>query len=68
MSVTKGKVTIDKIAMLVMAGAVIAFVVAFLVSMNPQNWITGEVENHGFCRNYNWSCNGIDVNNCVLWN
>ncbi len=37
MSVSIGKITIDKIAMLVMAGAVIAFVVAFLVAMNPQN-------------------------------
>lgn len=34
MSVSIGKVTIDKIAMLVMAGAVVAFVVAFLVVIN----------------------------------
>ena len=37
MSVSIGKITIDKIAMLVMAGAVIAFMVGFLVAMNPQN-------------------------------
>ncbi len=37
MSVSIGKITIDKIAMLVMVGAVVAFVVGFLVAMNPQN-------------------------------
>jgi len=34
MSVSIGKITIDKVAMLVMVGAVVAFVVGFLVSIN----------------------------------
>ena len=37
MSVSIGKITIDKVAMLVMVGVVVAFVVGFLVAMNPQN-------------------------------
>jgi len=37
MSLSIGKITMDKIAMLVMVGVVIAFIVGFLVSMNPQN-------------------------------
>ncbi len=37
MSVSIGKITIDKIAMLVMVCVVIAFIVGFLVAMNPQN-------------------------------
>ncbi len=37
MSVSIEKITIDKIAMLVMVGVVIAFMIGFLVSMNPQN-------------------------------
>ncbi len=37
MSVSIGKITINKIAMLVMVGIVIAFIVGFLVAMNPQN-------------------------------
>jgi len=65
MSLSIGIKTIDKIAMLVMVGVVIAFVVGFLVAISSQNWITSKVDNHGFCRNYNWSCIGIDVNNCV---
>jgi len=65
MSVSIEKITIDKMAMLVMVGAVVAFVVR--ISNCPKftelnnNW-SGE---HGFCRNYNWSCISIDVNNCV---
>jgi len=34
MSLSLGKVTIDKIAMLVMAGAVIAFMVGFAVTLS----------------------------------
>ena len=37
MSVSIGKKTIDKIAMLVMSGVVVAFLVGFLVAVTSQN-------------------------------